>query len=41
VLFTLDGDIRQEAIDAGANVLLKKPISLRILIDAIRSLMDE
>ena len=42
VLFiSADGDIRQEAIDAGANVFLKKPISLRILIDATRALMDE
>lgn len=42
VLFiSADGDIRQEALDAGANVFLKKPISLRILIDATRALMDE
>lgn len=42
VLFiSADGDIRQEALDAGADVFLKKPISLRILIDATRALMDE
>jgi two-component system chemotaxis response regulator CheY len=42
VLFiSADGDIRQEALDAGANMFLKKPISLRILIDATRSLMGE
>jgi DNA-binding NtrC family response regulator len=41
LIISADGDIRQEALDAGANVFLKKPISLRILIDATRALMDE
>jgi len=41
VFISADGDIRQEALDAGANVFLKKPISLRILVDATRSLMGE
>jgi two-component system chemotaxis response regulator CheY len=42
VLFiSADGDIRQEALDSGANIFLKKPISLQILIDTTRSLMAE
>jgi two-component system chemotaxis response regulator CheY len=41
VFISADGDIRQEALDAGANLFLKKPISLRILIDATRSFMEE
>jgi DNA-binding response OmpR family regulator len=42
VLFiSADGEIRQEALDSGADVFLKKPISLKTLIDATRSLMGE
>jgi two-component system, chemotaxis family, chemotaxis protein CheY len=41
VFISADESVRQEAIKAGANVFLKKPISLRILIDATRALMGE
>lgn len=41
IFISADGDIMQEALDAGADVFFKKPISLRILIDATRSFMGE
>ena len=42
VLFiSADGDIRQEALDAGADLFLKKPISIQTLIEATQALLGE